>query len=433
VPARHQIFEQLRQELVAIPVVDTHDHIRPRDTFERPFTVSALLRNTYVNRCLRVADGSANGIPLRRDSIVVEDSWKATKEIVERVKLTSFYRWLLRGLVDLYDLPSAELDETAWKRLSVELARRYTDPDWQRTVLDRARIQTVIWDPFWKAGTWGVPEVRFRPSLRISSSLAAFHPDASDYEGCNLIRDWSQTFNVTVDSLTDLEDLIERVLAENLRAGCRSLKSPIAYERTLAVGPTSRATASGIFGTSPGSISADRRLAFGDYVIHFCLERAREHGLIVQVHTGLARLSDSNPLLLARLLEEYPDVTFDVFHGGYPWVHEVGALAQNYPNVRLNLVWLPQLSTEAAIQALKEWFQVVPQLDRICWGADSWTVEEMYGGLQAAKFVLARALADLVDEEYMSLDDAVTAAQSVLYRGGAKIYGVERERVPDTR
>ena len=168
-------------------------------------------------------------------------------------------------------------------------------------------------------------------------------------------------------------------------------------------------------------------------MIHFCLERAREHGLIVQVHTGLARLSDSNPLLLARLLEEYPDVTFDVFHGGYPWVHEVGALAQNYPNVRLNLVWLPQLSTEAAIQALKEWFQVVPQLDRICWGADSWTVEEMYGGLQAAKFVLARALADLVDEEYMSLDDAVTAAQSVLYRGGAKIYGVERERVPDTR
>src|SRR5207247_10813583 len=100
-----------------------------------------------------------------------------------------------------------------------------------------------------------------------------------------------------VNSLPDLAALIERVRAENLRAGCRSLKSPIAYERTLAVGPTSRATASGIFGTSPASISADRRLAFGDYVIHFCLERAREHGLIVPVHTGLDRIADSNTLI----------------------------------------------------------------------------------------------------------------------------------------
>src|SRR5207245_1959575 len=152
VSARLEIVEQLLRERVAVPVVGTHDHIRPRDTFERPFTVSALLRNTYVNRCLRVADGSANGIPLRRDSIVVEDSWKATKEIVEKVKLTSYYRWLLRGLVDLYDLPSAELDEIAWKRLSVELARRYTDPDWQSTGLDRPRIQTVIGHPVAYAG-----------------------------------------------------------------------------------------------------------------------------------------------------------------------------------------------------------------------------------------------------------------------------------------
>ena len=69
------------------------------------------------------------------------------------------------------------------------------------------------------------------------------------------------------------------------------------------------------------------------------------------------------------LLQEFPEVTFDLFHGGYPWIHEVAALAHNYPNVRLNLTWLPHLSTEAAVGAIKEWLQARPQADRISWVA----------------------------------------------------------------
>jgi hypothetical protein len=241
--------------------------------------------------------------------------------------------------------------------------------------------------------------------------------------GCNLIRDWSDQFNTDVRTLSDLEGLIDRLLDQNIRAGCRSLKSPIAYDRSLSIGPGLRTDAEKVFGRAPGNVTDDEGRAFGDYVMRFLLDRARDHGLVVQVHTGMARLSGSNPLLLAPQIEQYPEVVFDVFHGGYPWIHEVGALAQNYPNVRLNLAWLPQLTTEAAVLAVKEWLQVVPQTDRISWGADSWTVEEMYGALAGAKHVLSRALSEFVDEGYLHLEEAIDAASSVLYGGGRAIYG----------
>ena len=200
-------------------------------------------------------------------------------------------------------------------------------------------------------------------------------------------------------TLSGLEQLIDRVIDMNLAAGSRSFKAAIAYDRTLAVdrGRTRRCGAG--LRAPPGRRPPLReRKTFGDYIIRFFLDRARELGLVFQVHTGLARLAGSNPLLLEPLLQDFPQVVFDLFHGGYPWVHDVAALAHNHPNVRLNLTWLPQLSTTVAAEALKEWLEVVPQVDRITWGGDCFTPEETYGSLLAAREAIARAMADLVDE-----------------------------------
>jgi hypothetical protein len=345
--------------------------------------------------------------------------------VLGRTRFTSYYHWLMKGLLALYDGLSGSMDLTSadWEYLSAELQRRYARGEtWLTEVLDLANVTAVIWDPFWRAGTCETPDTRFYPSLRINSSLVAFHGAAGDFENSNLVRDWAAAFDLEVGSLSDLEDLMDRVLQANLRAGCRSLKAAIAYDRTLAVGSSPREVAERVFSRSEADLSAAERLAFGDYIIHAWLRRAREHRLVFQVHTGIGRLSGSNPLLLEPLLQQYPDVVFDLFHGGYPWVHHTGALAHNYPNVRLNLTWLPQVSTELAVAVLKEWLQTVPQVDRISFGADCSLVEEAYGSLLAARYTIARALAELVDEGYFDLDTAIDAAHSILAGGGMAIY-----------
>ncbi len=413
----------VREALEEATVVDAHSHLREIGDL-RPMSFAKLLDDSFVHLCLRVADGSPNALGTKLDLPLDTDSWTTIQDVVRRVATNSFYRWLVAGTFALHGMEYTELSESALARLTTEIADCYDTDGWLTASLDRARIQSVIWDPFWLPGQTSTPEPRVRPSLRVSSAMGAYHPDASDYEGANLIRDWARAFDLDIASLDDLEDLIDAVMLANIRAGARSLKVPIAYERTLAVGRAPRVDAAGIFGRSPEAVSKEERLLFGDYILRFFLDRARDHGLVVQVHVGLARLEDSHPLQLLPLLREFPNVVFDLFHGGYPWIREVAALAHSYPNVRLNLVWLPLISSDAAVAALREWIQVIPQVDRISWGSDARTPEETFGALLAAKHSISLALGQLVDEGYLTLAAAIEAGESILAGGARSIYGL---------
>ena len=49
---------------------------------------------------------------------------------------------------------------------------------------------------------------------------------------------------------------------------------------------------------------------------------AGELGVVVQIHTGLVNLNKSSPIYLKRLIDECPEVRFDLFHGGFPWMDD---------------------------------------------------------------------------------------------------------------
>ncbi len=89
------------------------------------------------------------------------------------------------------------------------------------------------------------------------------------------------------------------------------------------------------------------------------------------------------------------------------------------------MTWLPQLSSEMTAQVIKEWFQVVPQTSRISWGDGSQTIEETYGSLLAARYAISRAIGELIDERYLTLDSGILLARDLLCDGGRAIYGVK--------
>ena len=104
-----------------------------------------------------------------------------------------------------------------------------------------------------------------------------------------------------------------------------------------------------------------------------------EHGLPFQIHTGHGKLQGSNPLLLVDLIEANPRTKFILFHGGYPWVGETGAIVLRHgSHVWVDSVWLPTISPTMARRALHEWLEVMPS-DRILWGADCNHAEGIYG------------------------------------------------------
>ena len=66
---------------------------------------------------------------------------------------------------------------------------------------------------------------------------------------------------------------------------------------------------------------------------------------------NLNHISWTNPSHLSNLLDEYQQVRFDLFHGGYPYCGEFVTLAKNLPNVYPDLCWLHIISPGAAKHA----------------------------------------------------------------------------------
>jgi predicted TIM-barrel fold metal-dependent hydrolase len=154
-------------------------------------------------------------------------------------------------------------------------------------------------------------------------------------------------------------------------------------------------------------------------MMHTLLEYASQLGLVVQVHTGLQEgngniISNANPVHLANAFLLYPNVRFDVFHGGYPYCLELAAIAKNFPNVYVDLCWLSMISPHYSEWYLSELLDTVPSNKILGFGGDAGSVEVAYGALAVAKDVLSVALAEKVDSGALDMEQSLEIAGMLL-------------------
>ena len=63
---------------------------------------------------------------------------------------------------------------------------------------------------------------------------------------------------------------------------------------------------------------------FQDFMHHYCISKAIDYDLPVQIHTGILEgnigdIRGSDPVYLTSLLLKYKQARFDIFHAGYPY------------------------------------------------------------------------------------------------------------------
>ena len=133
------------------------------------------------------------------------------------------------------------------------------------------------------------------------------------------------------------------MLDKALQAGAVALKQGLAYICSLKYPRVSKRDAEETFNDRFRSNHFppwDKQFKMLDekmqnYMMHYILRLANRRGLTYQFHTGLHagngnHIGNSNPELLTNLFLDYPDVTFDVFHIGYPYQMTVSALAKMF-------------------------------------------------------------------------------------------------------
>ena len=147
---------------------------------------------------------------------------------------------------------------------------------------------------------------------------------------------------------------------------------------------------------------------------------AAELKMPIQIHTGLGLMTGTNAMKLQPLIARHPDTTFVLMHGSYPWLDDICGLANVYPNVVVDLCWLPLISPSASARFLHELLEVCNG-DKIVWGCDTWTSEESYCALLSMSNVLATVLNEKISSGYMSKNSAISIAEGIM-RKNAKLW-----------
>jgi predicted TIM-barrel fold metal-dependent hydrolase len=173
----------------------------------------------------------------------------------------------------------------------------------------------------------------------------------------------------------------------------------------------------------PGSqLNAQETKAFEDFVMWRLVELSAKYEMPFQFHTGEARLEGSNAMLLINLIDANPRTKFVLFHGGYPWVGETGAIGVKYPDrVWPDGVWLQTLSYSVAKRAFAEWLEAAPS-NHILLGRDEGTGEEIYGATEWMRRCLADVLAEKIEHGELLEGDARHIGNQVFRDNALELY-----------
>jgi len=372
-----KVYNNIYSFLETIAVVSTHEHhLEDRDQLK--LDLKGIINNSYVDW---------QNIPV--GSTKVEHA-----EFLRQARYNSYFVWLEKSLSKIYDFGNRITPEN-WNDLSKQILQKHSNPEAHIDILqEKCRYKNALTDIYWNTGSnLGHPEL-FRPVVRTDMFVKCFHPSQRDHDGNS---PW-KSFPIKGLSFREYFDYLINFHREKVANGAVAFKLATAYERPLRFGQVSYDKAAKIYLKDPKEVSKEDSLAYGDYIVNRVCGLASELGVPYQIHTGLGQLSGSNPMLLEPTIERFPDTIFVLFHGGYPWFHDIGALAHNQSNVYIDMVWLPLISTSAAISALNEYIEIVQSIDRISWGSDTWTSEEAYGALLAYQHVVASVLTKKVEE-----------------------------------
>jgi len=410
-------FDELMAYVAGLEVIDCHDHAGGLP--EKPSDPICAVIDWYMQADLNSAlNGLDMGLvldkhkPLAERWAVLEPAWRRTKfsgyGLVVRRTLRQFY-----GEDDL-SLPA--LERIAGKLVDVSTPEAY------EAVLKQAGIRLRIAD-VWRnadavAGTLVLP-----PRTRLAISLPQYHAIKSYEE----VQANAAPLKRTITSLDEYIEACREQFARMKQYGAVCFKDQSAYSRAIHFRNATRAAAEVAFNwlmeDPRRSLSyPDGNQPLGDYLFHQFMRMARDLDLPVQIHTGhmagiYNEITKTNATGLTSVLELHKDTRFDLFHANWPYSGDLLFLGKNYPNVTLDFCWTNMVDPLYTQQMLKQAVSSMPHAKIHGYGSDldGAMLCNAAAHLQVARENIAIALADLVESEYLGLDDAKEIARGWLF------------------
>jgi hypothetical protein len=399
-----EYFKEIYEFIETLPVFSDHEHHREDDFFIQGMSLDKALKNSYVAWTGYLSDDS---------------SYKSRMELLDNVRFNSYFTWFEKGVQKVHSIEESITPET-WDGISEKITSAYKkDPDFHWKALLKNGYERLVQDSYWNPGSDnGHPETLV-PTFRIDNFMCGYHEEAMAPDD---IIPW-QWYGFNGGSLENYVDLMFHIISTQHEKGkVAALKCAKAYYRSICFLPDDKAEATKAFNLHPDIITEDQKIIFGNYIFNRCCELATKLDVPFQVHTGLARISGSQPMRFEPVIVKHPNTRFVLFHSGFPWTHEVAGLSHNYNNVLPSLTWTATICTSSAIRALDDYIDVAPSINTITWGSDCLVPEDSIGALLAWRFIVATVISKRMDDKRIRNADAEVLARKLMYENGRNIY-----------
>ena len=310
--------------------------------------------------------------------------------------------------------------------------RQQQGENYSTYILDKANIGTMLANRV-AMGT-GVQPPRFRwvPYVDAllfpldNSGLAAATPDRQQFfplEDALRKKYLQQVGLKALPSTLDayLKQLVTPILERQKANGAVAEKFEVAYLRSFGFDDVSQAEAAQIYATllnRPRPNEAQYKL-LQDFLFRYIAMECGRLNLPVHLHTtsgggGYFSIAGDNPLLLEPLFNDprLRKTNFVLLHGGWPFIHEIGALLQK-PNVYLDLSQQSlMISPRTMSQWLREWLELYPE--KVLYGTDAYPYSSSMGWEEAAYIANQNIRQSLgIALTGMRRDNEITAARAV--------------------
>ncbi|MCS7111583.1 MAG: amidohydrolase family protein [Ignisphaera sp.] len=340
------------------------------------------------------------------------------------------YKFLMRELSKLLGLESAKDPERVMEVRS-ELAER-SFRDYVELLFERAGIKGLIIDDGYSeaGGEHALPYIEigeFEKNLPKWVSVRYLHRIEPDIRR---IFEESDSFS---DFASGIEYSIEKFARDPRYVGFKSI---IAYRTGLEVLWRSEEEARREFmeckkGYCEQAWFGPVARILREYVLSLVVEKCREHGRVVQIHTGIGDkdilLVKSFPHLLFPFLkdERVRKTKIVLVHGGYPNVVMTSYLANAFPNVYMDVSVATPFGLSNLENRIREALELAPA-SKIMYASDGYYTPEIHWvGAIAFRRAFATVLKELVSSEFLEVDDALEIAGRILYRNAAHVYSFE--------
>jgi len=422
---KNNTYDRIRNAADKIKVINTHEHqCSVHSGEDQHFNVYDLFG--YLGGDITSAGGT--GLYMDIDSLNLDEIWDKYGKYINFSRNTSFYSSLVKGFQKLYGFNELYFTKDNISALSEQVVKNYSDyPSWFDEAFHKAGFELMLviladWDDF----DFDNPERYFAHVFVINRFIQLINVTSDDgiYPLKSLTYEMLGLNNFRVNDLDDYLVLCDHMLKRNIDAHTVGVKNTLAYNRTSEYEDVPYATAYRLFNIFPEQRTPEEKKKLEDYIFHWTIRKCIEYDLPLQIHTGIGYSDGGNPVKLSNLFRQYPEAKFILLHGGFPWTNECAMLGRQFPNVYIDLSWLPQLSRKEAINGFDVMLDGI-SYNRFMWGGDCLYIEESTGALETAKDVVAEVLTERIIQGRMTEKVAQDILRKIFRENAIKTYKLE--------